>query len=102
MGRPGTPAGSERARRAGLGLPRLGSLCASPRDSDWQQASSMGAAAPAPRATKHKGGGVVGKRLQPQWLSDTPTGEWQKGEAAQGQGSEPREPGRLRHLTADL
>ena len=33
--------------------PRLGSLRASPRGSHWQQASSMGPAAPAPRATMH-------------------------------------------------
>ena len=44
----------------------------------------------------------MGKRLQPRLLSDTVTGEWQKGEAAVGQGSEPREPGRLRHQAADL
>ena len=33
--------------------PRLGSLRASPRGSHWRQASSMGPAAPAPRATTH-------------------------------------------------
>ena len=33
--------------------PRLGSLRASPRGSHWQQASSTGPAAPAPRATTH-------------------------------------------------
>ena len=33
--------------------PRLGSLRASPRGSHWQQASSTGLAAPAPRATTH-------------------------------------------------
>ena len=33
--------------------PRLGSLRASPRGSDWRQASSTGPAAPAPRATTH-------------------------------------------------
>ena len=33
--------------------PRLGSLRASPRASHWQQASSTGPAAPAPRATTH-------------------------------------------------
>ena len=30
-------------------------------------------------------------------LSDALTGEWPKGEAGEGQGSELREPGRLRH-----
>ena len=33
--------------------PRLGSLRASPRGSQWRQASSTGLAAPAPRATTH-------------------------------------------------
>ena len=33
--------------------PRLGSLRASPRGSDWRQASSTGPAAPAPQATTH-------------------------------------------------
>ena len=33
--------------------PRLGSYRASPRGSHWQQASSTGPAAPAPRATTH-------------------------------------------------
>ena len=33
--------------------PRLGSLRASPRGSHWQEASSTGPAAPAPRATTH-------------------------------------------------
>ena len=33
--------------------PRLGSLRASPRGSQWRQASSTGPAAPAPRATTH-------------------------------------------------
>ena len=33
--------------------PRLGSHCASPRESHWRQASSMDPAAPAPRATTH-------------------------------------------------
>ena len=39
----------------------------------------------------------MGKRLQLQLLSDALTGEWQKGEAGEGQGSEPCEPGGLRH-----
>ena len=77
--------------------PRLGSLRASPWGSHWQQASSPGPAAPAARATTHQGGGVVGKRLQPRLLSDALTGEWRNGEAGEGQGSEPREPGGLRH-----
>ena len=34
------------------------------RGSDWQQTSSTGLTVPAPRATKRKGGNVVGKRLQ--------------------------------------
>ena len=42
---------------------RLGSLCDSPWGSNWREASSTGPAAPAPWATKHQGGGVVGKRL---------------------------------------
>ena len=33
--------------------PRLGMLRASPRGSHWRQASSMGPAAPVPRATRH-------------------------------------------------
>ena len=46
----------------------------------------------------HKqGGGVVGKRLHPRFLSDAQTREWPNGEAGEGQGSEPREPGGLRH-----
>ena len=78
-------------------VPRLGSLGASPRGSHWRQASSTGLAAPAPRATTHQGGDAVGKRLQLRLLSDALTGEWQNGEAGEGQGSEPREPGGLRH-----
>ena len=77
--------------------PRLGSLRASPWGSHRKQASSTGPAAPASRATTHQGGGVVGKRLQPRLLSDALTGEWRKGEAGEGQGSEPREPGGLHH-----
>ena len=42
--------------------PQLGSLRASPPGSHWQQASSTGPSAPAPRATKHEGDDVVGKR----------------------------------------
>ena len=77
--------------------PRLGSLRASPRGSHWRQASSTGPAAPAPRATTHQGGDAVGKRLQLRLLSNALTGEWRNGEAGEGQGSEPREPGGLRH-----
>ena len=44
--------GSSGARRHAP-TPRLGSLRASPRGSHWQQASSTGPAAPAPRATTH-------------------------------------------------
>ena len=50
-----------------------------------------------PVKSKVQGGGVVGNRLQPQLLSNTLTGEWQNEEARKGQGSEPREPGGLRH-----
>ena len=39
----------------------------------------------------------MGKRLQLRLLSDALTGEWRTGEAGEGQGSEPREPGGLRH-----
>ena len=53
--------------------------------------------APAPRATTHQGGDAVGKRLQLRLLSDALTGEWRNGEAGEGQGSEPCEPGGLRH-----
>ena len=73
--------------------PRLGSLCASPRGFHWRQASSKGPAAPAPRATTNQGGEAVGKRLQLRLLSDALTAEWRNGEAGEGQGSEPREPG---------
>ena len=77
--------------------PRLGSLRASPRGSDWRKASSTGPAAPAPRATTHQGGDAEGKHLQLRLLSDALTGEWRNGEAGEGQGSEAREPGGLRH-----
>ena len=77
--------------------PRLGSLRASPSGSHWRQASSTSPAAPAARATTHQGGGVVGKRLQPRLLSNALTGEWRNGEAGEAQGSEPCEPGGLRH-----
>ena len=80
--------------------PRLGSLRASRGGSHWRQASSTGPAGPASRATTHKGGGIVGKRLQLRLLSDTLTGEWRKGQAGEGQGSEPREPGGLRDQAA--
>ena len=73
--------------------PRLGSLRASPRGSHWRQASSTGPAAPAPQATTHQGGDAVGKRLQPRLQIDALTGEWRNGEAGEGQGSEPCEPG---------
>ena len=81
-------------------------LCISPearqpphqsRGCHWRQASSTGLAAPASRTTKHDGGGVVGKHLQPRLLSDALTGEWQNGDAGEGQGPEPLEPGGLRH-----
>ena len=75
--------------------PRLGSLRASPWGSHWRQASSTGRTVPAARATMHQGGGVVRKRLQPQLLSDALTGEWGNGEAGEGQGSKPRDPGGL-------
>ena len=52
---------------------------------------------PAPRAATHQGGDAVGKRLQLRLLSDALTGEWRNREAGEGQGSEPREPGGLRH-----
>ena len=77
--------------------PRLGSLHASPWGSHWRPASSTGAPAPAPRATEHQGAGLSGKRLQPRLLSDALTGEWRNGEAGEGQGSKPCEPGGLRH-----
>ena len=44
----------------------------------------------------------MGKRLQLQLLSDALTGEWRNGEAREGQGSEPREPGGLRHQAGGL
>ena len=37
----------------------------------------------------------MGKRRQLQLLSDALTGEWRNGEAGEGQGSEPLEPGIL-------
>ena len=77
--------------------PRLGSVRASPGGSHWRPASSTGQAAPAAWATTHQGGSVEGKRLQPRLLSDALTGEWRNGEAGEGQGSNPREPGGLRH-----
>ena len=39
----------------------------------------------------------MGKGLQLRLLSDALTGEWQEGEAGEGQGSEPRKPRGLRH-----
>ena len=39
----------------------------------------------------------MSKRLQLPLLSDALTVEWRNGEAGEGQGSEPREPGGLRH-----
>ena len=39
----------------------------------------------------------MGKRLQLRLVSDALTGEWREGESREGQGSEPREPGGLRH-----
>ena len=77
--------------------PRLGSLRASPRGSHWRRASSTGLAEPAPRATTHQGGDAVGKHLQLRLLSDALTREWRNGEAGEGQGPEPREPGGRRH-----
>ena len=52
---------------------------------------------PAALATTHQGGGVVGKRVQPRSLSEALTGELRNEEAGEGQGSEPRELGGLRH-----
>ena len=96
--RPGhcTRQGSSGAQRHAP-APGLGSLRASPRGSHWRQASSTGPAAPAPRATTHKGGDAVGKRPQPRLRIDALTGEWRNGEAREGRGSEPCEPGGLRH-----
>ena len=62
-----------------------------------RQASSTGPAALAASATTHQGGGVVGKRLQTQLLSDALTREQRNWEAREGQGSEPREAGGLRN-----
>ena len=39
----------------------------------------------------------MGKRMQLRLLGDALTGEWGEGEAGEGRGSEPREPGGLRH-----
>ena len=39
----------------------------------------------------------MGKSLLLRLLSDALIGEWRNGEAGEGQGSEPREPGGLRH-----
>ena len=39
----------------------------------------------------------MGKRLQQRLRIDALTGEWRKGEAGEGRGSEPCELGRLRH-----
>ena len=77
--------------------PRLGSLRASQPGSHWRQASCTGPAAPALRATTHQGGAAMGKRLQLRLPSDALTGHWRNGKAGEGQGSEPREPGGLRH-----
>ena len=77
--------------------PQLGSLRASPQGSHWRQASSTGPAVPAARTTTHKGGDAVGKRLQLWLLSDALTGESRNGEAGEAPGSEPCEPGGLRH-----
>ena len=77
--------------------PRLGSLRASRRGSHWRQASSTGPAAPAPRATTHKGGDAVGKRPQPRLRIDALTRAWRNGEAGERRGSEPCEPEGLCH-----
>ena len=42
------------------------------------------------------------KRLQLRLLSDTLTGAWRNWKAGEGQGSEPREPGGLRHQAGDV
>ena len=63
----------------------------------WQQDSSTGPAAPAPRGTTHYGGDAVGKRPHRQLRIDPLTGEWRTGEAGEGRGSEPCEPGGLCH-----
>ena len=39
----------------------------------------------------------MGKRPQPRLRIDALTGEWRNGEAGEGRGSEPCEPGGLRH-----
>ena len=39
----------------------------------------------------------MGKRLQPRLLSNALTGEWRNGEAGEGKGSEPLEPGGIHH-----
>ena len=39
----------------------------------------------------------MGKRLQLRLLSDALTREWREGDAREGQGSEPHEPGGLCH-----
>ena len=39
----------------------------------------------------------MGKRPQPRLRIDALTGEWQNGGAGEGRGSEPCEPGALRH-----
>ena len=39
----------------------------------------------------------MGKRLQPRLLSEALTGEWRNGEAGEGRGSKPCEPGGLPH-----
>ena len=82
--------------------PRLGSLRVSPRGSHWRQGSSTGPAAPVLGATRHQGGDAVGKRLQLRLLSDALTGEWRNGDAGEGQGSEPREPGALCHQAGSV
>ena len=81
---------------------RLGSFSCRPWGSHWRQASSTGPAAPAARATKHQGGSLVGKCLQPRLLSDALSGEWRNGEAGEGQGSEPREPRGLSHQAGGM
>ena len=58
---------STRQSSSGTQALRLGSLRASPWGLHWRQASSTGAARPAPRTTKHQVGNVVGKRLQASW-----------------------------------
>ena len=91
------PESPQTVRERHAPAPRLRSLRASPWGSHCRQARSTGPAAPAPRATTQKGGDALGKRLQPQLLSDALTGEWRNGEAGERRGSEPCEPGGLRH-----